>query len=469
MLRSARGRLARRSAMVVATALAVVAVGTGLAAPPAAAAPLGPSFPASSAPVEAPASALVPGSVHRGSIRMTARYAVSARLKVAVGRLRARVTITARNDSGAGVDRIRLNTVMGPLGRLSLGTVTVDGRPVTPSRTGQTIRVPLGGVLPAGATAVIVILFKATLRSTTGGSTWLFTRANGITSLYRWVPWISRTTPFKRPNFGDPFVTPVSPSATLRLRTDSPVRVVVNGTRTSISNDRLVTTWTLTDVRDIVLNAAADYRTAKRTVADTVLRVHVRPGQRRAAVLDAAATVLARLEQRLGRYPWPMLRVIQSSGGYGMEGPGIVWIPAGVARGNLPYLLAHEIAHQWFYGLVGNDQAREPFADEAISDMVARYVTGTRRGSRCARGTLDGSIYAYSAGCYYERVYIQGGNLLDRTRRRLGSATFFRTLRQYLADHRWELVHTRTLLDALDAATPLDMAGRWRARFPSLY
>ncbi len=367
------------------------------------------------------------------------------------------------------MDRVRLNTVMGPLGRLSLREVTVDGVAVTPSIHDQTITVQLGGVLPAGASAVIVVPFRATLRSTTSGSTWLFTRANGITSMYRWVPWISRTTPFDRPNFGDPFVTPVSPSATLRLRTDARVKVVVNGTRTSISDDGLVTTWALTNVRDIVVNASADYRTAKRAVGDTQIRVHTRPGQPSGAILDAAENALRKLEKRLGPYPWRVLRIVQSSGGLGMEGPGIVWIPAGVAPSNLRYLLMHEVAHQWFYGIVGNDQAREPFADEAITDMVARYLTGTRRGSRCAKGTLDGSIYDYSSACYYERVYIQGGNLLDNTRDRIGTHTFFAALRRYLADNRWGLVHTRTLLDALDDATPLDLAGRWKSRFPSLY
>jgi hypothetical protein len=118
---------------------------------------------------------------------------------------------------------------------------------------------------------------------------------------------------------------------------------------------------------------------------------------------------------------------------------------------------------------VGNDQAREPFADEALADAVARFLTGTRRASRCAQATLDKSIYRYSGGCYYEQVYIQGGNLLDDTRARLGTSTFFATLRRYLVGNRWGLVHTRTLLDALDAATPLNLARGWQPRFPTLY
>jgi aminopeptidase N len=417
----------------------------------------------------APATAIVPGTVDRSTMRVTATYAIDARLAIRARTLRGTVTIRARNDSGAGIDRLRLNTVMGPLGHLALGTVTVDGRTVAATRSGQTVTVLLGGILPDGASATVVVPFRATLRSTTGGSTWLFTRAHGVTSMYRWVPWISRTTAFDRPNFGDPFVTPVSPRVTLRFHTDVATTVVVNGTRTSISADGLTTTWKLANVRDVVVNAAADYRVARRQVGDTSVRVYTRPGQPSAGLLAAAVNAVTKLEARLGPYPWPVLRIVQASGGLGMEGPGVVWIPAGVAPSNLRYLLMHEVAHQWFYGLVGNDQAREPFADEAITDMVARYLTGTRRASRCAAGTLDKSIYAYSSACYYERIYIQGGNLLDNARRKMGTTAFFATLRRYLADHRWQLVHTRTLLDALDAATPRDLAASWRPRFPTLY
>ncbi len=412
---------------------------------------------------------IVPGSVNRTTVQLRAAYSVGASLAWGSGRLSGHVTITATNESASGIDRIELNTVMAPLGGLRLGGTAVDGRTVAPTVSGQTIRVPLGGVLPSGASVSVVVRFSATLRTTTAGSNWLFARANGIADLYRWIPWVSRSTTFARPNYGDPFVTPSSPSVHVVIHADVPLRWATTGTRTALSADGLTATFDAVDVRDFVATASRDAATRQTTVNGTVVRVVARSGFPSAAVLSAAVTAVTRLEARLGPYPYSLLTISESAGGYGMEGPMTVWIPPHVASSNLAYLVTHEIAHQWFYGIVGSDQAREPFADEAMTDMAARNVLGMRRASQCSTARLDLSIYRYSSACYYEDIYIQGGNLIDDARRLMGSSTFWAAIRGYLAAHRFGLVHTRQLLDAIDAASPIDFAARWRARFPSLY
>ena len=133
------------------------------------------------------------------------------------------------------------------------------------------------------------------------------------------------------------------------------------------------------------------------------------------------------------------------------------------------YLVAHELAHQWFYAAVGNDQADHPFVDEAAADFLARHVLGMRRASQCSANRLDLSIYGYSAACYYEQVYVQGGNLIDDLRRKMGDAAFWRAMRTYLDEHRLGIAGRRSLLDTLDGGTPLDLRPIIAPRFPSWY
>src|SRR6478735_8112740 len=125
---------------------------------------------------------------------------------------------TAR-AAGGEIDRIELNTIAARLGAIRLEPVTVDGRAVAARISDQTIVVPLGGVLPPGGTTRVRVRYHATLRSSVTGSNWLFTRANGVADLYRWLPWVSRRIAFDRPNHGDPFETATSRSVKVRIVT----------------------------------------------------------------------------------------------------------------------------------------------------------------------------------------------------------------------------------------------------------
>ncbi|HET7677303.1 MAG TPA: hypothetical protein VFK38_05565 [Candidatus Limnocylindrales bacterium] len=413
------------------------------------------------------ATAIVPGSVGRTSLRLEVRYTAALTLRWGYASISTAATLAVRNTSGGPIDRLELNTVAARLGRMRLRYVTVDGRAVTATVTGQTIVVPLGGILPDGASTRVRVGYTAFLRSGTSGSDWMFTKARGIVDLYRWLPWVSRVRRFERPNFGDPFVTPVSPRVEVTVTTDRPLRIATGGRRTHVSG--LSQRFVAENVRDFNLTAAPDYRAATAWSGDTLVRVFYRPGAPASAMLSWAARALARMEALLGPYPYPTYTVAQSAGGHGMESPALTWIPSGVAASQLPFLVSHETAHQWFYALVGNDQASEPFADEAMADFLARYVTGTLRGSRCATDRLDRTIYAYSSGCYYEVIYIQGGNYLNAVRKRMGSSAFWRATRAYLAENRWSLGGTKRLLDELDEHTSLGLASTYALRFPRYY
>jgi Peptidase family M1 domain len=81
--------------------------------------------------------------------------------------------------------------------------------------------------------------------------------------------------------------------------------------------------------------------------------------------LRIARRALRLLGRRYGPYGSTELDVVLVRGGFGagigMEYPELVFsIPAAD-------VVTHEVAHQWWYGLVGNNQYREPWLDEAFA------------------------------------------------------------------------------------------------------
>ena len=410
---------------------------------------------------------IVPGSVNRSSLNLEATYDARIRIGWETRNVKVESTATIRNTSGGSVDRVELNTVAARLGGMTLTGAFVDGRAVTARVTDQTIVVPLGGVLPAGATVAVEVRYAARLRTSLTGSNWMFTKANGIANLYRWLPWVSRAIPFERPNFGDPFVTPTSPYVKVRIVPDRALVLATSGER--VSSNGLEQVFEARNVRDFTLTAATDFITRTTTVGTTKVVGIARSATVAARLRDEGARAFGKLKALLGPYPYPSFRVVQSAGGTAMESPALVWLPYGLQASRTRYLVTHETAHQWFYGLVGSDQVREPFTDEAATDFAARYVLGLKRGSSCATGELDHSIYYYSNACYFEVIYIQGGNVLDSARTRMGTTRFWEAIRAYVAANRHRIVPTQTLLDALDDATTLDLSKTFGPRFPRLY
>ena len=190
-------------ARVASLAMAVVLAVTAIAIP-------SPVVPVARAASPVGVGDIVAGSVGRSSLNLDARYDTYLRLRWASGAIWVNSVATIRNTAGGPIDRIEFNTIAARLGGLRIGVVTVDGVAVRPTISDQTVVVPLGGILPSGGSTRIRITFGAQLRSGLAGSDWLFTKANGIVDLYRWLPWVSRRIAFSRPNHGDTFATPSS-------------------------------------------------------------------------------------------------------------------------------------------------------------------------------------------------------------------------------------------------------------------
>jgi hypothetical protein len=90
--------------------------------------------------------------------------------------------------------------------------------------------------------------------------------------------------------------------------------------------------------------------------------------------LQRAIASLERYSALYGSYPWSTYTVAAMADLSGLTGgieyPTLVYQP--VSSENVP----HETAHQWFYSLVGNDQARDPWLDEGLATWAEAAVNG---------------------------------------------------------------------------------------------
>jgi aminopeptidase N len=70
--------------------------------------------------------------------------------------------------------------------------------------------------------------------------------------------------------------------------------------------------------------------------------------------------------QRYGPYPWPTYTLVAMSD-YFPALAGTAYPTIGFVGDSSLVLVPHETAHQWFYSLVGNDQARDPWVSEGLA------------------------------------------------------------------------------------------------------
>ncbi|UCD98916.1 MAG: M1 family metallopeptidase [Chloroflexota bacterium] len=179
--------------------------------------------------------------------------------------------------------------------------------------------------------------------------------------------------------------------------------------------------------------------------------------QAEAPALEETAKALSIFSELFEPYPHKALSVVEADFLDGMEYDGLVFLShafydyyTGDPQSNLTIIAAHEVAHQWWYGLVGNDQAREPWLDEALSTFSEIFFYEraypefvdwwweNRIYFHDPQGWVDSTIYE-AAGFYPYRdaVYLRGALFLSDLRNLLGEEVFIAFLRDYLAEYRY--------------------------------
>jgi hypothetical protein len=198
------------------------------------------------------------------------------------------------------------------------------------------------------------------------------------------------------------------------------------------------------------------------------------PGLDLGAVARESADDVHALADLYAPYPWSEVDVVSvplGPGIGGMEWPGMVWV-AGAGEGffdGTSLALAHELGHQWWHALVGNDSIRAPVVDEPLAQysmclVTARQQLGDIECVGLGRGTLGGSGREAcadqptnrfrSADEYGQLIYEQAPGFYFALSDAVGQDATIAALRGVAARHAFGIVTPEQLHDDIVAAFP---------------
>jgi hypothetical protein len=275
----------------------------------------------------------------------------------------------------------------------------------------------------------------------------------------------------------------------VRLTLAEPIQDLVIAASAPAEKDGDTYVYHLEAARTFALSASNVYLVQTLSVGDVTIYSYSLSFDKDAGqeVLHNTADALQLFSELIMPYPHSTLSVVEADFLDGMEYDGLYFLSHGfydlydgTPKGYLTFIAAHETAHQWWYGLVGNDQALEPWLDEAMCTYMEHIFyeniySDIPPGSDQSLvdwwwyyrvnfydpvGWVDGTIYDFDQfRPYRDAVYLNGAKFLDDLRSLIGDQAFFAFLRDYASQNRYQIATATDFFAILEENTGKDLDG----------
>ena len=324
------------------------------------------------------------------------------------------------------------------------------------------LRVPLPEPLQPGETLEIALAYELQLPPILTSEDWgpnpfgYTSRQINLTDWYPFVPpyiegegWLVHNPWY----YGEHLVYPMADFEVSIQISNAPSGTLIAASALDESQGDLHQ-YRLEKARNFVWSVSPEYRVFQDQVGDVRVFGYAFPYDVTAGEAAFKVTVksLELYQELFGPYPFDAMTMVQADFDHGMEYSGLYFLSKafyntydGTASTYLVAIAAHETAHQWWYGLVGNDQALEPWLDEALCTYTEKLFYENLYPDSLdwwwdvrvywyePAGWVDSTIYN-TAGYrpYRDAVYLNGAIFLDELRTLVGDEAFFAFLKDYV-------------------------------------
>jgi hypothetical protein len=252
-----------------------------------------------------------------------------------------------------------------------------------------------------------------------------------------------------------------------------------------VDNGDGTTTWRLVGgpMRDFNIVASSGYQSASKQVGDVAVNSYFlaedAAGGRQA--LDWAATALQIFEKEFGPYPYRELDIASTStSAGGIEYPGMVVIASRLftdpnSRAFFEAATVHEVAHQWWYNVVGNDQVNEPWLDEGLAQYSTYLYFGDVYGDAGATGFEESlrrrwervglsekpvglPVGDYQGAEYSAIIYGRAALFFIALRDQIGDEKMAELLRRYYTEFAWRVANSQEFEALAESVSGQDLS-----------
>ena len=216
--------------------------------------------------------------------------------------------------------------------------------------------------------------------------------------------------------------------------------------------------------RDFYLVASSTYEEVSQTFGEVTIHSYAEKDSLKGAqfALETASKALQVFSERYAPYPYTELDIVATPNlALGIEYPGMIAITTRIydigddpSDSYMEGTVAHEVGHQWFYNLVGDDQLDDPWLDESLTQFITlQYFSDTYglRGEQGFRSSLEGRwgrvnkadipiglpVAGYKGAEYGAIVYGRGPLFFVALRDQIGEIAFDAFLKDYTETLSW--------------------------------
>lgn len=346
--------------------------------------------------------------------------------------------------------------------------------------TEDTILIPLKQALPPGGTVTLALSYTLKLPQRQGTLGYTYRQIN----IADWYPFLPAYSPHSGwlthpPHLvGEHLVYDIADySVELELINFPPETVVAASAPCERVGNTL--TFFVQQARNFTLSISSEYKKLSRNENGVLLSAYVFGEHEQAGInaLNYMADAINLFSEIFHPYPHSSLSLIEWQNQDGMEYDGLFFLnwnyfeyAQGGARSGLASMVIHETAHQWWYALVGNDPAREPWLDEALCTYSEKLFYEQRYPELLSwwwdyrihhykpEGAINKAIYEFAAyRPYVNATYLRGALFLEDLRNVIGEEAFFNLLSEYARQYQGKLAKSQDFFDIAAEVSPVGL------------